>query len=191
MNTHTSDYWVGTFVNVVKYIKERNAAAISETTINKDSLQMTLTDNLDNAIYNVPITVRRLLPSTWQDAKVYANNKVVPSTITTVNSKKYVMFDATPDQGKVYLSNPNKVVTGIEESAEEVQIALEPNPFIREIQVKAPAQFHFEVYSLEGKLLEEGEGVNGRSFGSNLVSGMYILHLEIGTKRYSRRIIKK
>src|SRR6187431_250723 len=61
VNTNTADYWVGTFGNVVKYIKERDGMSISETTVNADSLRMTPTDNLDNTIYDVAVTIRRQL----------------------------------------------------------------------------------------------------------------------------------
>jgi oligosaccharide reducing-end xylanase len=66
VNANSGDYWVAPFKTVAKYIKERNAATFSETTITTDSLKVTITDNLDNTIYNEAITIRRALPSGWR-----------------------------------------------------------------------------------------------------------------------------
>ncbi|RZK52922.1 MAG: hypothetical protein EOO59_13055, partial [Hymenobacter sp.] len=44
MNTNSADFWVGTFADVVKYIKERNAATLTETTISATQLNLTVAD---------------------------------------------------------------------------------------------------------------------------------------------------
>jgi len=105
VNSNSADFWVGTFANVVKYIKERNALNISETTVNNDSLRLNVTDNLDNSIYDAPVTVRRQLPSGWTEAKVYLGNTLQPSTIVTVNNTKYIEFDVVPDKGTYAIAN--------------------------------------------------------------------------------------
>jgi len=105
MNTNIANYWIATFGNVVKYIKERNAAALAETTISADSLKAVVTDNLDNTIYNIPITIRRLMPTGWAGAKVYLGATLITSTTVTVSGSTYIMFDAIPNQGTNYLVN--------------------------------------------------------------------------------------
>src|SRR6185437_4827443 len=66
MNSNIQYYWIATFGNVVKYIKERNGANLTETAITSDSLHMVLTTSgLDTSIYDVPITVARAMPSGW------------------------------------------------------------------------------------------------------------------------------
>lgn len=105
MNTNIADFWIGTFLNVAQYIKERNAAAITETTITSDSLKMVLTDGLDNALYFADLTVRRTIPTAWAGAKVYLGTTALASTTTTVNGTKYVMFNIAPDAGNVYIVN--------------------------------------------------------------------------------------
>ncbi len=105
VNTNKSDYWVGTFGGVAKYIKERNALSLTETTVNANEFQVTPTDNLDNTIYNVPVTIRRQLPAAWTTANVKVGATEVPSTIVTVNNAKYVQFDVIPDNGVYTLSS--------------------------------------------------------------------------------------
>jgi len=105
MNTNIADYWIAPFGTVVKYIKERNVASVAETVITSDSLKVVVADNLDNTIYNVPITIRRLMPTGWTNPKVYLNSTVIPSTVTTVSGKTYIVFDAVPNQGNIYLAD--------------------------------------------------------------------------------------
>jgi endo-1,4-beta-D-glucanase Y len=105
VNTNKADYWVGTFGDVVKYIKERNAISFTETSVSADSLRITPTDGLDNTIYDVAVTLRRQLPSTWTTARVMINGAIVPSTIVTISNVKYIQFDAVPDKGTYSISN--------------------------------------------------------------------------------------
>ena len=105
VNTNKSDYWVGTFGGVAKYIKERNALSLTETTVSANEFKITPTDNLDNTIYNVPVTIRRQLPTAWTTANVKVGTTEVTSTIVTVNNVKYVQFDVIPDNGVYTLSS--------------------------------------------------------------------------------------
>lgn len=108
VNTNKADFWVGTFGDVVKYIRERNALAISETVVNADSIRITPTDNLDNSVYNVPVTVRRQLPAGWQNGRVRSGSAIVPSSIVTDNGTAYIQFDVIPDNGIYTLANADK-----------------------------------------------------------------------------------
>jgi hypothetical protein len=104
LDARRSTFWVNTFLNVVKYIKERNDASVSETSNTGDSITLSVTDTLSNTIYNYPITIRRPLPEGWTSANVTQNGQLVNSSIVTVNSITYAMFDVVPDGGNVVLS---------------------------------------------------------------------------------------
>jgi hypothetical protein len=97
-------YWVQTFGNVVRYIRERNAASVTELSNTESSITLRVTDTLDDATYNYPITLRRPLPSGWPAANVFQNNKSVAAQIVTINSTNFIMFDVVPDAGNVILS---------------------------------------------------------------------------------------
>jgi len=112
MNTNKADYWIGTFANVAKYIKERNALNLTETAITADSLRITPTDNLDNAIYDAALTIRRKLPANWTDARVYFGTTLISSSIVTISNVKYIMFEVTPDKGVYYVANKTSGSTG-------------------------------------------------------------------------------
>ncbi len=192
MNTNIADYWIGTFVNVVKYIKERNAASITETKITNDSLQATVTHNLDKTMYNVAITVRRTMPSGWKNPKVYSGGKVITSSIVSSGGTSYIQFDVVPNQGAVFLSNPKTVVTDIEEEPASTLagIAAEPNPFWQETVIKAAGDFRYSISSMDGKLVESGTGTSQKSVGNDLPLGVYILSIQSGSESRTLKIIK-
>jgi len=104
LDARRSTYWVSTFTNVVRYIKERNDVSVSETSNTGDSITLAVTDTLSNTIYNYPVTIRRPLPARWGSANVSQNGLPVTSSIVKVNSTAYVMFDVVPDGGEVVLS---------------------------------------------------------------------------------------
>jgi oligosaccharide reducing-end xylanase len=97
-------YWVDTFANVVRYIKERNDVTLTEVTSSSDAVVVSLTDSLDNAIYNVAITVRRPLPSGWNWASATQNGVALKSKIVDENSTRYIVFNAVPDAGDVTIA---------------------------------------------------------------------------------------
>ncbi len=96
-------FWVETFGNVVRYIKERDS--LSVTKIAEDPIELVVTDSLDNNVYNYPITLRRLLPQGWTEVAVTQNGAAIPSAVVKLNSSSYVVFDAVPDAGNVIISN--------------------------------------------------------------------------------------
>ena len=104
LDARRNTFWVSTFANVVRYIRERNDVSVTELSNSGDSITLQVTDTLDNAIYNYPVTIRRPLPAGWGSANVSQNGLPVTSSIVVVNSTAYVMFDVVPDGGNVVLS---------------------------------------------------------------------------------------
>ena len=96
-------YWVAPFGDVVRYIKERNAALIHELSNKSTAITLQVTDKLDNAVYNYPITIRRALPKHWTSATVTQNGKKVEAKISKKGALKYITFDVVPDGGNVII----------------------------------------------------------------------------------------
>jgi peptidoglycan/xylan/chitin deacetylase (PgdA/CDA1 family) len=104
LDNHRDKFWVSTFVNVVRYIRERNDVSVTESSNQDIGITLQVTDTLDNAIYNYPITIRRPLPEDWPSAYVTQDSQPVDACTVEVDSTKYVMFDAVPDGGNIVLS---------------------------------------------------------------------------------------
>jgi peptidoglycan/xylan/chitin deacetylase (PgdA/CDA1 family) len=104
LDAHRDTFWVETFGNVARYIRERNTATITSLAEDSAGLALLVTDTLDDAIYNVPVSLRRPLPAGWTAAVVTQKGRGVASAIVTVDSGRYVQFDVVPDGGEVILS---------------------------------------------------------------------------------------
>lgn len=104
LNARKSQFWVSTFGNIVRYIRERDTVSVSESSNQDTRITLQVTDTLDDAIYNYPITIRRPLPPSWSSAYVLQNGRTVNASVVEVDSTKYVMFDVVPDGGNVILS---------------------------------------------------------------------------------------
>ena len=104
MSTNQNKFWVETFGNVVRYIRERNASSVAEIASADSSLTVQVTNNLNNLIYNYPITLRRPVPAGWPAVAVSQNNQPITAKLVTVNSTNYVMFDVVPNGGNIVLT---------------------------------------------------------------------------------------
>jgi len=101
LRSYQDKYWISTFSNIARYIKERNCVSVKEISQTDSSFTIRVTDTLENSLYNYPVTIRRPLPSTWLFASIAQSNKAVDLQIIEVNSLKYIMFDVIPDSGDI------------------------------------------------------------------------------------------
>jgi len=101
MSANPSKFWVDAFGNVVRYIQERNASSVAELSNSGTNITVQVANNLNNSIYNFPITIRRLLPSGWSSASASQGGNDLGAEIMTVTGTNYVMFDAVPNAGNV------------------------------------------------------------------------------------------
>lgn len=127
LSTHTGTFWVATFGDAVRYIRERNAVAVKELSSQGARLTLQVKDGLDNAIYNLPVTLRRPLPAGWSAANVSQNGRTIPATPVMVNSLTYVMFDVVPDAGEVILSKCPAALVGLTATCGTANVALDWN----------------------------------------------------------------
>ncbi|MBN1309282.1 MAG: polysaccharide deacetylase family protein [Chitinispirillaceae bacterium] len=112
LNRNRDKFWVETFGNVARYIKERDAVSVSVKSTGDNSITVAVTDNLPDSIFNYPLSIRRPLPEGWTNVYVIQGGKEVKDTIVTVNSKKHLMFQVLPDAGDVVIAKEPVAVTG-------------------------------------------------------------------------------
>jgi oligosaccharide reducing-end xylanase len=103
-NTNRNKFWVETFGHVVRYIRERDASSVAESANTGGRITLQVTNSLNAAIYNFPITLRRPLPAAWLAAAVSQNGMPISAQLVSINSTHYVMFDIVPNGGDVVLS---------------------------------------------------------------------------------------
>ena len=97
---NSSNYWVATFGNAIKYCKERNSAVVEEltNTSSKITLSVSIPESVSSSLpsnseLNYPLTIRRTLPSGWTEVSVTENGNVMDSYI----SDGYIYFKAMPN----------------------------------------------------------------------------------------------
>jgi hypothetical protein len=132
LSQNSSKFWVSTFSGVARYIMERNNVSVREVSANDSVITCSVTDTLDDSIYNLPVTIRRLLPPGWSSAEVSQNGKTISSQIIDGDAKNYIMFDVLPDGGDVRLAKENVTdVRGdlISPPASPFLMQNYPNPF--------------------------------------------------------------
>lgn len=103
LNSNKKKFWVDTFVNIAKYIKEREEATIKQTNSNNILISANLTNNLDPMVYNYPITLKKEIPLSWSSITVKQNNTVIDFKIITESSKKYVLLNIIPNSGEIQI----------------------------------------------------------------------------------------
>jgi oligosaccharide reducing-end xylanase len=108
-SANSDKFWVETFGNVVRYIKERDASSIIEISHTGASITLQVTNDLPSAIYNYPITIRRLHPPNWTGISVSQNNQPIPAKVTVIGTGYYATFDIVPNAGNVILQNAGPV----------------------------------------------------------------------------------
>lgn len=152
-------FWVATYVDVVRYIRERDAVTVAEIAAGEDEITVQVTDTLDNAVYDVPVTVRRVLPEGWASATVAQDGEPVPALIATAGGTSYIEFDIVPDDGAVVLtrSEAGSTSQGPEPDGPSLEVAGHPNPFrsstTLEYGVRQPGRVTIEVFDVRGRKL--------------------------------------
>ena len=212
LKANQDKFWVSTFANVARYIKERNAASVTELSNQDSSITLQVTDNLPDSIYNYPITLRRPMPADWQAARISQNNQTVEAQIVEINSTKYMMFDVVPGAGEIVISRSTPSSIQHRGSLMPAVPALAqnyPNPFnpstVISYQLAVTSHVTLKVYDVLGRevamLVNEVKhpGVYHATFSisnlpagnkdSQFSNGVYIYRFQAGDFSQSKKMI--
>jgi hypothetical protein len=194
LNTNADKFWVPTFGDVARYIKERNCVSVKETSVSDTSISFSITDTLDNSVFDLPVTVRRQIPTGWDSLSVLQNGKVISYKFVDANSKKYVMMSVVPDSGTLVM----KRITLTDVEDHPTSLLREPylkqnypNPFnpvtTIDYQIAESGFVKLRVYDVLGRVIttlvneELSPGYYSVKFdGMNHPSGLYFYSLQTG-----------
>jgi len=196
-------YWLTTFSNTVRYIKQRNSVSVNQIAHEDSVITLSVSDTMDNAIYNLPVSIRRQLPQGWSSARVLQNGKIVESTIVNVDELDYLSFNVVPDSGEIKIVKQE--ITDISQSILNTVVGPHlmqnyPNPFnpVTTIRYSVPRSAHvsIKVYDILGKeitKLYQGIRQAGnfvvRFDGSILASGVYFYRMETDHFIQTRKLV--
>jgi hypothetical protein len=91
--------WIAGYINVHKYIEERDSAEVSVLEADGDQIRLALTSDKDPVLYDEPLTLITTVPSHWQNCLVVQDGKSASFTVS--NGK--VVYNAIPGKGEIML----------------------------------------------------------------------------------------
>jgi PKD repeat protein len=99
-----TNLWVGTFTEVAKYGQERDTAVLTVLTNHADGVVFTLSDEMDDTLFDYPLTVKVKMHPGWSGVQATQNGTPVESGVVSYNGALYALVQAVPDQGEILLA---------------------------------------------------------------------------------------
>ncbi len=134
----TKDVWVETVGNITRYIKERDAAEYQIISSSNQLIEITLTDNLNDEIFNYPLSAYIKVPGDWNYVKLQQGNFVDTLEVIEKDIDWVVLAKITPDKGLISLTpvNPTTVEDEIVKVDKFQLYQNYPNPFNPSTKIK-------------------------------------------------------
>ncbi len=102
--THADKLWVGRFNDVAKYGQSRETSTLTVTGNTATSIKFQLTDRMNDAVFDHPLTVKVRIPDSWQTVVAAQEGLSVPVKLVEHNGGKFALVDAVPDRGETELT---------------------------------------------------------------------------------------
>jgi len=101
----SNDLWCGLFREICQYGQERDSAKVEIKENTPDKITLTLTDSLDDARFDFPLTLKVRLAPGWKQLRAQQGGSPVPATLTTHEGGDYAQVQAVPDRGEISLTH--------------------------------------------------------------------------------------
>jgi hypothetical protein len=98
------EIWVGLFREVACYGMERDTAHLDVTKSTGAEIRFTLSDDMDDALFDYPLTVKVRLPDAWEAVKATQSAEPVDVRIVEHEGARFGLAEVVPDRGEVVLS---------------------------------------------------------------------------------------
>ncbi len=103
MKSKEDDLWIATFADVTKYMRERMNATV-KTSEGKEKILVSLTITLDPDIYDVPLTLKSYVPSSWREVLVEQGGEKKRIYPQKDIKGSYVLYQIRPNSGILELT---------------------------------------------------------------------------------------
>ncbi|MDH4090720.1 MAG: polysaccharide deacetylase family protein [Cyclobacteriaceae bacterium] len=98
------DIWVATFGDATKYMRERMGSTV-KVTENKNGITVMLNHNLDQRMYNLPLTLKSYVSPDWKNANIKQGTNSVHAVVKKDNLGSFVQYQAIPNLAPIEISN--------------------------------------------------------------------------------------
>lgn len=105
LGSKADDVWAGSLSEVVKYIYEKQNADVSCNWMRENAMSISVTDSLDDKIFNFPLTIKVNVPSGWNTVEVIQNGTSTTVIAGNEGDKNYVYINVIPDNGRILIKN--------------------------------------------------------------------------------------
>lgn len=196
--------WVETVGNITRYIKERENASYQIITSSADLIEINVSDNLDNSIYNYPLSAYIKIPIDWNYIRTEQNGIIDTLTTTLTDSGRIALIKVIPDNGslKITAIAPSIVDNNSEGIKDFALYQNYPNPFnpstVISWQSPVSGRQTFKVFDILGNEIatlvdeEKPAGNYEIQFTVNrlqISSGIYFYRLQVGNFISTKKMI--
>lgn len=200
--SNNKQLWVETVGNITRYIKERDNSVSQIISSSNQLIEINVSDNLNDAIYNYPLSAYIKIPNTWEYVRTEQNGIVDTLTTMETDSGKVVLAKVIPDFGNLKLT-PITATAVDDENTNVKEFKLYqnyPNPFnpITTINYTIAArQFvQLNIYDVLGSEIstlvnevKEPGSYELQFDGSVLSSGIYLYVLKVETFVETKKMV--
>lgn len=194
--------WIENIGNITKYMKERDAYSYQILSQSNSLIEISLTDNLPDNIYNYPLTAYVSVPETWEKVLlIQGSNSKVYETFS-MDTMQVILAQMIPDNGIIQLFDYNSTFVEVERNQPNDFILYQnyPNPFnpttTISYELLNSGYVSLNLYDILGNKISEliaGEKPAGKHnilFDAGyLPSGVYTYVLNIGDKFQSKKLM--
>jgi len=170
-----SDYkevWIETAGNITRYIKERQHFQYLVSVKTPVHLEINTSDNLNDAIYNYPLTADIIVPADWISAIVKQGSRTDTVNTFITSGTTYLRTEVIPDGGTLSLSKFTASLPGdLSSSISGFSVSQNfPNPFnpVTKINYYLPfdSNVRIAIYNSLGQYVKELANEN-QNFGNH------------------------
>ncbi|RPI61689.1 MAG: T9SS C-terminal target domain-containing protein [Ignavibacteriales bacterium] len=209
--TIEKEVWVETVGNITRYIKERDEAEYQIVSSSNQLIQVNVSDNLDNTIFNYPLSAYVKIPNEWNYVRTEQNGIVDTLTTIVTDTGRVVLVKVIPDKGilKLTPATPTAVEDEIQLVDKFELFQNYPNPFNPSTIIKFTipnvtlsgvegARVQLKVYDVLGNevatLVDEYKpagtyNVQFTMHNGQSSSGIYFYQLRVGNFIESKKMI--
>jgi hypothetical protein len=96
------EMWIDTVAEIARYIRERDSISVEIATDSREELVINLTDKMDDAVFDVPLTLRILARPGWK-SPLTATQQGRTTRVELVKEagRLCAYLEAVPDQGQI------------------------------------------------------------------------------------------
>ena len=94
--------WIAPFTAVAQYGEERDTHVLTVVQVTNGSISMRLTDSMNDALFDYPLTVKVRIDNSWGDAvQAFQNGNRLEAAVVRHDGNAYALVKAVPDRGIV------------------------------------------------------------------------------------------